>query len=119
MSLVQLVANHTVRVTITPGQAAIPATKDTPAVPAKRPVFTDVQKGSMFLIDAETAADLVRMGAASYYQPTAPSSVVVAAVANAAVSAPSAEEPRKRQTRKAKNPATEPTPEGDDDDDQV
>lgn len=118
MSLVQLVANHTVRVTITPGQAAIPASDGKPAVPAKRPVFTDVQKGSMFLIDAETAADLVKLGAATYYQPTPQSSVVVAAAANAAVAVPPAEEPRKR-ARKAKNPATETAPEGDDGDDQV
>lgn len=120
MSLAQLVANHTVRVTITPGQAAVPASDGRPAVPARRPVFTDVSKGSMFLIDADTAADLVKRGAASHYQPVPVSSVVVAAAGNAAVAPATAEEaPRKRSSRKAKNPATEAAPEGDDEDDQV
>jgi hypothetical protein len=117
MNLVQLVANHTVRVTITPGQAAIPAMDGNPAVPAKRPVFMDVQKGGMFLIDAETASDLVRLGAATYYKAQPLGEVVVAA--SGAADETVAEGSRRRGPRKIKNPATEPVLDGDEGEDQV
>jgi hypothetical protein len=119
MSLVQLVANHTVRVTITPGRAAIPATKDTPGVPAQKPVFTDVQKGSMFLIDADSAAELVKLGAASYYRPAPQNEVVVAATSSVPADVSVEEGSRRRGPRRARNPATESVLEGDEGDDQV